>query len=165
VSAGLPYRDTKPKGAADFYFAVNALFAFILRTRGEDGLVKYWRDLGSGYYAPVSKMWKNGGLRGVADYWRSFFEAEPGGRVTVTLGEDHVAVEVAECPAITHLRSHGREIVPGFCRHCWFVSDAIGESAGIAVRIEGGNGSCRQTFMHRTDEIPPQDFDRIESAR
>ena len=35
--------------------------------------------------------------------------------------------------------------------------------AGFTVRIEGGNGSCRQSF-HRKDTVPPQDFARIKEA-
>ena len=48
----LPYRDTKKVGAADFYFAINATFRFILERFGESGLRRYWGDLGSKYFAP-----------------------------------------------------------------------------------------------------------------
>ena len=44
----LPYTDTKPVGAADFYFAINATFRFILRhLRMREVLRRYWRDMGS----------------------------------------------------------------------------------------------------------------------
>ena len=75
--APLPYRDTKPVGAADFYFAINATFRFILQRFGLEGLRRYWTDLGAQYYAPVSAAWKQRGLPGVAAYWRAFFAAEP----------------------------------------------------------------------------------------
>ena len=72
----LPYRDTKPVGAADFYFAINATFRFILQRFGLEGLRGYWTDLGAQYYAPVSAAWQQRGLPGVAAYWRAFFAAE-----------------------------------------------------------------------------------------
>lgn len=163
-SGPLPYSDTKPVGAADFYFAINATFRFILGRLGIDGLRRYWRDIGRGYYAPVSQQWRSG-LSAVAEYWRAFFAAEPGAEVEVHASADEVRVEVKTCPAIKHLRAGAREIVPCFCQHCFFVSDAIGESAGVAVRIAGGNGSCVQRFTLRTPEIATQDFTQIEEAR
>ena len=45
----LPYLDTKPVGAADFYTAINATFRFIERRLGRDGLLRYWHELGQRY--------------------------------------------------------------------------------------------------------------------
>ena len=163
-SEPLPYSDTKPVGAADFYFAINATFRFILARFGVEGLRRYWRAIGHDYYAPVSDRWRTG-LGAVADYWRAFFAAEPGSEVEVHASADEVRVEVKTCPMIAHLRAGGREIVPCFCQHCFFVSDAIGENSGIAVRVSGGNGACVQRFVPRTLELAPQDFGQIEEAR
>ena len=80
----LPYKDTKPQGAADFYFAINATFRFIRERAGIEGLRRYWGELGrSSYYRPVTDSWRSGGLGAVAVYWRAFFQAEPGGEVEV----------------------------------------------------------------------------------
>jgi len=68
----LPYTDTKPVGAADFYFACNATFRFIDRKLGKEGLRRYWHDLGARYYSPVTARWQKGGLAAVAGYWRAF---------------------------------------------------------------------------------------------
>lgn len=160
----LPYTDTKPVGAADFYFAINATFRFVLGKFGVEGLRRYWRDIARGYYAPVSERWR-GGLGAVAEYWRAFFAAEPGAEVEVHATDDEVRVEVKRCPVIAHLRSGGREIVPCFCQHCFYVSDTIGESAGIAVRVSGGNGACVQRFLPRTADLSPQDLAQITEAR
>jgi hypothetical protein len=160
----LPYTDTKPVGAADFYFAIDATFRFILNKFGFEGLRQYWTDLGTHYFAPVSAAWKKRGLPGVADYWKAFFAAEPGADVQVISGPDAVTLEVKTCPAIRQLRAHGREMVPCFCQHCYFISEAMAGPAGLTVRIEGGNGSCRQTFLTRAANPPPQDFSRIKEA-
>lgn len=142
----LPYTDTKPVGAADFYAAVNATFRFIEKQFGIDGLRRYWTEMGQRYYAPVTQQWREGGLTAVADHWRAFFAAEPGAEVVVTQDQNEVVVEVRTCPAIRYLREHEREIVPHFCQHCHFVSSAMGAGAGIEVRICGGNGACTQRF-------------------
>lgn len=161
----LPYLDAKPVGAADFYFAINATFRFILKRFGMDGLRQYWRDLGTHYMAPVSTAWQKHGLTGVAEYWRAFFRAEPGAEVEVVLNHDAVVLEVRKCPAIAHLRQRGREIVPCYCQHCYFLGEATAAPAGLTVRVEGGNGSCRQTFFRPNAAIPKQDLARIKEAR
>lgn len=164
AKATLPYTDTKPVGAADFYFAINATFRFILNNLGMDGLKRYWSDIGQRYFAPVTQQWRTGGLPAVADYWRAFFAAEPGASVNVEQSPEAVTLHVQVCPAIKHLREHRREIVPSFCQHCYYVSSAIGRDAGIAVRVEGGNGACRQTFFPIHADQRPQDLTAIVPA-
>ena len=164
IPVSLPYADTKPVGHADFYFAVNATFRFIQRHHGEGALIKYWQDLGQSYYQPVSKRWSELGFAGVAEYWRAFFAAEPGGVVEVSEAPDEVQLEVKTCPAIRHLRDHGREIVPNFCHHCFFVNEAIARPAGMTVRVCGGNGRCTQRFMKAAADLPPQNLEDIATA-
>ena len=160
----LPYTDRKPVGAADFYFAINATFRFVLKHFGMTGLRQYWTELGTRYFAPVAEVWKARGLDGVASYWKAFFAAEPGADVKVISAKDSLTLEVKVCPAIHHLRKHQREIVPCFCQHCYFVSEAMAKPAGLTVRIEGGNGSCRQTFQRGDAKLSAQDFSKIKEA-
>lgn len=182
----LPYRDAKPVGAADFYFAINATFRFLEQKLGADGLRRYWTELGQDYFTPVTQLWQTRGLAGVAEYWRAFFAAEPGAEVDVIVAAPResgdsggfgsalsrdaaaagaVTLEVKVCPAIRHLRAHHREIVPCFCQHCYFVTEAIAQPAGLTVRVEGGNGSCRQTFLRHEARPPPQDLSQIKVVR
>ena len=160
----LPYTDTKPVGAADFYFAINATFRFVLGKLGIEGLRRYWTDLGSRYFAPVTARWQSGGLSAVASYWRAFFAAEPGAEVEVTALADEVHLDVRTCPMIKHLRAHDREIVPCFCQHCYFVSEAIAAPAGMTVRIAGGNGACTQRFIKQSRNEPAQRLEDITEA-
>ena len=161
----LPYKDTKPVGAADFYFAINATFRFIHDRFGIEGLHRYWTEMGTNYFAPVSESWKRNGWDGVAAYWKAFFAAEPKAEVNVDRNGETLVVEVKTCPAIKHLRDHQREIFSCFCQHCYFVSEAIGRPAGLTVRIEGGNGTCRQTFLRAAANVSPQDLAKIKEAR
>ena len=160
----LPYSDSKKVGAGDFYFAINATFRFIHKQFGQAGLQRYWQELGATYYAPVTAAWKAGGLPAVGKYWRAFFDAEPGAGVRVDVAADRVMLKVRICPAIKHLRAQGREILPCFCQHCYYVAEAMAAPAGLTVRVEGGNGACRQTFLPREAEVPPQDLGRIKEA-
>ncbi len=164
MSPALPYTDTKPVGHADFYFAVNATFRFILKRFGYEKLQEYWRNIGASYYKPVSAQWLDHGFAGVAGYWRAFFKAEPGAEVAVHESADEVRLEVKQCPAIHHLRENKREIVACFCQHCFFVNEAIAGPAGMAVRITGGNGVCTQRFMRQSRNEPAQKLEDIKEA-
>lgn len=136
--------------APDFYFAINATFRWIHDNWGAQGLLDYWRALGREHFADVTARFRDGGMDAVRDYWQAFFDEEPGGDVTVErTGDDAVTITVRSCPAIKHLRDHGREIMPLYCRHCQVVSEAMCEGAGIAVQVDGGDGSCVQTFRLR----------------
>lgn len=161
TSTSLPYTDTKPQGAADFYLCINATFRFIRKRLGVEGLRRYWSEIGAQYYRPVTEIWKAGGLPSVARYWRDFFDAEPGSEVEVVSKPEEVVVEVRTCPAIAHLRAGGREIEADFCQHCYFVSEEIASRAGLTVRVEGGAGRCTQRFFAPTSETSPQDLQRI----
>jgi len=47
---------------------------------------------------------------------------------------------------------------------CYYVSEAAAVPSGLTVRVEGGNGACRQTFLPRHGSLPPQDLARIKEA-
>lgn len=160
----LPYVDTKPQGSADFYYATNATFRFLIKRLGREGWVRYLQELGRGYYSPVNDRWRQGGLATVARYWREFFAAEPGAKVEVRELPDRVEVCVRECPAIKHLRAGGREIVPEFCQHCYHLGQARAEAAGLTMRLQGGNGTCRHTYATLAAGLPPQDPGQIAEA-
>lgn len=161
--SSLPYSDTKPVGAADFYFTINATFRFIRKKLGDEALRDYWHDLGFQYLAPVSKLWKEEGLSAVATYWRDFFAAEPGSEITITSVDEAVVLDIHVCPAIKHLRAGKRSIDPAFCQHCYYVSEAAAREAGLTVRIKGGNGSCCQTFATTATSL--QRIEDIEEAK
>ncbi len=161
----LPYHDTKPQGAPDFYFETNARFRFLIRKLGREGWIRYLRDLGKSYYAPVNKQWRGGGLAAVAQYWREFFAAEPGAKIEVDEKEDRVELVVHACPLIKQLRLGKREIVKEFCQHCYYLGQARASEAGMEMRLCGGNGSCRHTYVKRGVGLPSQEMSEIKEAR
>lgn len=164
MNSELPYGDTKPQGSPDFYYAINATFRFILRKLEREEWVRYLQEMGRGYFEPVNARWRAGGLPAVARYWRAFFAAEPGAVVEVEEVADRVELVVHECPAIKHLRAGGREIVREYCQHCHFLGQARAEAAGLTMRLQGGNGSCRHTYAQAQAALPPQDMAAIKEA-
>lgn len=133
--------------APDFYFAVNALFRYLHDTYGRAELERYWQDLGHEYYGPRTARWREGGPSAIALDWKDYFDHEPGAEVIVDHDDTSVDLTINTCPAIKHLRSHNREIVPYFCDHCDHVCGAVAQDAGYRFERTGGNGSCRQRFV------------------
>ncbi|MFM1851157.1 MAG: hypothetical protein RIS54_841 [Verrucomicrobiota bacterium] len=160
----LPHHDTKPQGAADFYFAINATFRFIQRRLGREAWVRYLEEMGRGYYGAVNERWKAGGLPAVAAYWRDFFAAEPGAVAEVQTLPDRVEVHVRECPMIKHLKAGGREAAQNFCQHCFHLGQARAEAAGLQMRLSGGDGACWHTFAMAEVKLPPQDLAAIKEV-
>ena len=163
-SPQLPYQDTKPQGAADFYYAINATFRFMIDRLGVDGWQRYLEELGRDYYANINGLWRQGGLSAIGDYWRAFFAAEPGAKVEVVQHVDRVQVSVHHCPAIGHLRTQGRPMVPQFCQHCFHLNQARAVAAGFEMRLTGGNGCCQQVFYASGAAPGPQDMTEIKEA-
>lgn len=163
-STDLPYTDTKPQGSADFYFAINATFRFLLQRLGPDGWRRYLEELGHGYYAPVNRQWSQGGLRAVARYWRGFFAAEPDSAVDVVELPDRVELRVRVCPAIRHLRSGGREIVREYCQHCYYLGAARASASRLTMQLSGGDGSCCHTYALPSAGLQPQNMQQIKEV-
>lgn len=163
--AELPYTDTKPQGAADFYCAINATFRFIHAHFGSAGWRRYLQELGRDYFAPVNERWRRDGLDGVARYWRAFFAAEPGADVSVHRETAAVRVEVRACPALKHLRALGRDVVPFYCQHCYHLGESRAAAAGLTMRVSGGDGSCIHTYARSDANLPAQDPQAIAEVR
>ena len=149
--------------APDFFFAVNAIFRHIHERRGKDALVDYWRSLAREYYRNRIAVWQSGGLAAVAADWEAYFAHEPQADVTVTTQADAVELDVRVCPAIKHLRDHGRDIVPYFCEHCDHICGVLAEEAGLRFERTGGMGACRQRFVQANAEPSGSDGPPRES--
>lgn len=141
-------------GAPDFFFAVNATFRHILENYGRDALHRYWEEMGREHYRFVTDAVRERGLEALRDHWESLFPEEPGSEVQVTLEGDTLTLTVAVCPAILHLKRHKRDILPEYCEHCTHVSRGMCAPAGVEVQVEGGGGSCRQTYSAKRCQEP-----------
>lgn len=159
----LPYIDTKPQGAADFYFAINATFRFIHHHLGRTAWITYLNHLARSYFRPVNESWQRGGLPAIATYWKQFFAAEPGADVEVSQSSDEVLIEVRRCPAISHLKTSGREIVPFYCQHCYYLGAARAAQAGFSMNLEGGDGTCHHVYR-LAGALPEQNLSRIKEV-
>jgi hypothetical protein len=135
----------------DFYFTINATFYHFTDSWGEKALLDYWQELGSSYLRPLAKQFQEGGLSAVAQYWSDYFTAEPFGDVQIHKTEHAIMLEVKVCPAIRWLRESKDSVThppihPMYCKHCQVINSAMLEHTDYEFTLEGGEGSCQQTF-------------------
>jgi len=140
----------------EFYFTINAACYYFTERWGKEALVAYWQTMGREYLAPLAAHFQAGGLEAISSYWSDYFAHEPGGDVAISqVGSDRVVIDVRDCPAIAWLTrsqeaaSHP-PVHPMFCQHCLYVNQAMLESGDYSFTLEGGGGSCRQTFSRRS---------------
>jgi hypothetical protein len=139
----------------DFYFAINATFYHFSDRWGEGGLINYWETMGRDYLAPLAAQFQAGGLAAIGKYWTDYFAEEPGGDVSVTLPDERtVLIDVKDCPAIRWMKTSPSgtghaEIHPLYCRHCYHVNKAMMEKTDYRFDLQGGGGTCRQTYTQR----------------
>ena len=135
--------------APDFFFANNAMFRHLHDQYGKETLVDYWRSLGCEYYRQRIQCWRDGGPETIAADWQAYFLDEPQAEVESVAQGDVVTLDIKVCPAIKHLRDHGRDVVPYFCEHCDHTCGAMAEAAGYEFQRTGGMGACQQRFIKR----------------
>jgi hypothetical protein len=141
----------------DFYFTINATFYYFAEHWGEEGLVAYWQAMGREYLAPLRTQFQAGGLDAIARYWSDYFAEEPGGDAVVSqAGQDRVVLDVRDCPAIAWLMRSQEAAThppphPMYCQHCLHINQAMMEATDYDFMLEGGGGTCRQTFTRRPD--------------
>ncbi len=128
--------------ANDFYFAVNAMFRHLHDRYGRDVLIDYCAPIGAGILPPacgqVAGRGAGGDRRRLAGLLRTRGWRSPSRSTAQPDGA--VELDVQVCPAIKHMRDHGRDIVPYFCEHCDHVCSAMAEEAGFTFERRRGNG-------------------------
>jgi len=132
-----------------FYPAIAATFVHIERNYGYEVLSRYWRELAEEYYRPVIEDFRTAGLDAIADHWEKYFSKEPQARFTIVPGEDRVVIDVAQCPAFFWLKHFKYEIPAWYCRHCEVMGNVLAEQSGCRFKFEGGDGSCKLSFISR----------------
>lgn len=144
----------------DFYFAINATFTHFTKHWGEQALIAYWQAMGREYLAPLARRFQTEGPAGIARYWADYYAEETVGKVLVSQTDaDTVLIQVRECPAIGWLQDSKWASVhppahPMYCHHCLYVNRAMLEHTDYEFELEGGGGSCRQSFRRRPSKTP-----------
>ena len=146
-------RERKVKGAnvhKDFHGALSFAIRHLRETYGDREMRLYLKQVARNVYAPLIGRVQKEGLKALKDHWGRVFGIE-GGKFRQQLEGDTLVLEVAECPAIAHMKRAGYEVDKAFCLSTEIVVGEICRKAGLEFEVEydTDKGRCRQTFRGR----------------
>lgn len=131
----------------DLHGALSFGVAYVEARHGPEALRAFLTGLADTVYAPLAADLRARGLPALEDHWRRVFEQE-GGRATCVIEDGVLTVDVAECPAIAHMKAQGYAVAEHFCATTRWVNEAVCARAGYACSLECGEaaGRCVQRF-------------------
>ena len=135
----------------DFHGALCYAIKYLDDNYGRDETVEYLKQVGSTYFRPLSDQLRREGLSALEKHWRKVF-ADEGGVFEIGYEGDMLVLEVAECPAVTHLKNQNQFCTDRFCESTVVVNDAICKAAGYecSCSYEAGIGKCIQKFWKKS---------------
>lgn len=131
----------------DFHGALSYAFEFLEAQYGEDGLRDFLTRLADTVYAPVVQDLRDRGLPALEAHWRHIMDLEEA-EYTLEMESDTLVLDVLQCPAVSHMRTHNYRVSEHFCEHTRIVNDAICRRAGYEATVEYDQekGRCVQRF-------------------
>ncbi len=132
----------------DFHGALSVGLEYLEDRFGEEAVREYLRQFARAYYAPLTADLKRRGLVALKEYFAELYEEE-GGEVRIRLSEDELRIEVAKCPAVTHMRARGYPVARLFRETTRTVNETICEGTPYSAELldyEHGTGRGVQRF-------------------
>jgi hypothetical protein len=108
----------------DFHGALSSGLEYLHQNYGEDAVRDYLWQFARAYFAPLTDALRRRGLAAVQEHFEKIYKIE-GGEVSFRLTEDDLWIEVAACPAVTHMRDQGYPVAALFRETKATVASAI----------------------------------------
>lgn len=90
----------------DFHGAMSCGIQYLHERFGAEAVREYLRRFTDAYHAPLKAALRQRGLPALAEYLDGIYRAE-GAQYELAVTDDELVLRVQECPAISHMRSHG----------------------------------------------------------
>ena len=136
----------------DFHGALSTGLDYIANNFGEDAVLDYLREFGTSYYAPLKQDLLERGLDAINDHFTKVYKDESA-KFKISQTEDELRIEVAACPAVTHMRKQGYKVSPMFVETTRTVNEAICEGTPFAFELleyDEETGKSVQLFYRRS---------------
>ncbi len=135
----------------DFHGALSAGIEYVHEKYGEEAVREYLWQFARSFYAPLTDALNRRGLVALKEHFRNIYGLE-GGEVRFALSEDELRVEVAACPAVTHMREQGYPVARLFRETTETVNQAICHETPFATELteyDDETGRSVQRFYRR----------------
>ena len=131
----------------DFHGALCYAIKYLEDHFGDDAVTEYLRQVATTCFAPLTEKLKAEGLKALEDHWRDIFTKE-GGEFLICYEEGKLVLDVAQCPAILHLKEKNMLYTDRYCQTTAVVNETVCAEAGYrcSCEYEPGKGRCVQKF-------------------
>ena len=118
----------------DFHGALSAGIEYLHRRYGPGAVREYLCGFAASVYAPLREDLKRRGLLALEEHFARIYELE-GGTVRFRRTGDELTIEVAACPAVTHMRRQGYPVAEMFVETTRTVNEAICEGTPFVAEL------------------------------
>ena len=135
----------------DFHGAMSTAIQYLEDTYGPEAVREYLRQFAKVYYAPLRDAIRERGLVALKEHLEAIYELE-GSEVRIVCCDDELLLEVAACPAVTHIRRRGDRVARMFVETTSTVNEALMAGTPFAFELleyEEETGRSRQRFYRR----------------
>ena len=136
----------------DFHGALSAGLEYVHRRYGAEAVRDFLRQFAASFYSPLRADLRKRGLAALKEYFEQIYRVE-GGTMAIRCTPDELRIEVAACPAVTHMRAHGYAVARMFNETTKTVNETICESTPFAAELVGYDeqtGRSVQRFYRRS---------------
>lgn len=140
----------------DFHGALSAGIEYLHTRYGEGAVREYLWQFARAFYAPLSDDLRRRGLIALEEHIRGIYDLEQG-TVRFVRAADTLRIEVAACPAVTHMRSRGYAVARLFCETTDTVNRAICFQTPFAAELcdyDERTGRSVQRFYRKNGSQP-----------
>lgn len=135
----------------DFHGAMSTGIDYLDRTLGEDAVREYLRRFARRFYASVTDDIRERGLVALKEHFERIYGLE-GGRISISISEDELTLEVEACPAVLHMREHGYKVARLWAETERTVNAALCEGTSLVAELvayDEETGRSVQRFSRR----------------
>ena len=118
----------------DFHGALSAGIEYLDRHCGEEAVREYLRQFVGAFYRPLTEDLKERGLVALREHFERVYRTE-GADFNMRLTPDELLIEVAACPAVTHMRAHGYPVARLWQETTKTVNEALCEGTPFAAEL------------------------------
>ncbi|HYF51053.1 MAG TPA: hypothetical protein VEJ63_16690 [Planctomycetota bacterium] len=135
----------------DFHGGLSYGLEYLQDHYGPDAVREYLRQFTRTFFSPLRKEIDKRGLEALRDHFTKLYKDE-GGEATITLNGNELIVDIAECPAVKHLRKRGHVVARMWSETSRTVNETLVEGTPFAAELvsyEEQTGRSIQRFYRR----------------
>ena len=137
----------------DFHIGLNFGIGYLAKLHGDQAVVDYLSEYASVSHRPLKDAVLEYGLVALEDYFRKLYEMEDAvDDIKFERSENELRIFIEKCPAITHIRGYGNEIVPMFIETTRTVNKGIVRDTPYAFELlsfDIDTGKSEQRFYKK----------------